>query len=110
MDINEPLQLFISYSHADRVHLDNFTKHLISLKRSGTIKEWTDKELIAGDKLDEEIRDKLINSDIVAFLISIDFLNSYYCYEIELKEILERIKSNQPYRIVPIIVRSCDWK
>jgi hypothetical protein len=85
MDVNEPLRMFISYSHADKNYLEHFIKHLVSLKRNGIIKEWTDKELIAGDRLDEEIRSNLINSDIVAFLISIDFLNSYYCHTCPLK-------------------------
>jgi hypothetical protein len=110
MDVNEPLHIFISYSHVDRSHLNDFTKHLISLRRNGVIKDWTDKELIAGDKLDEEIKDNLLSANIVVFLISVEFLNSYYAYEIELRETLERIKSNDPLRIVPVIIDYCDWQ
>lgn len=105
----KPLNMFISYSHEDKVHLDNLKKHLISLKRNDVIKEWDDKELIVGDKLDEEIKNRLLEADLVAFLISVDFLNSYYCFDIELEETIKRL-DNYNLRIIPIIVRQCEWK
>ena len=105
----QALKLFISYSHADKKHHDNFIKHLASLKRSGCISAWSDRELIAGDNLDEEIKSELNSADIIAFLISPDFLNSFYCIEIELMETLNRLTDYQ-IRIVPIIVECCDWK
>jgi len=107
--MNEPLNLFISYSHEDKEHLKKLKKHLASLKRSRTISEWTDQELIVGDRLDKEILQHLTKADIVVFLISVDFLDSWYAYE---KELLETIKRLDDYtlRIIPIIVRQCDWK
>jgi GTPase SAR1 family protein len=104
----KPLRLFISYSHEDESHLQNFVKHLITLKRNGVIKEWYDKKLVSGDKLDSEIQKNLLDSDIVAFIVSVDFLNSLYCYEVELKQTLNRLP-NSDIRVVPIIVRKCDW-
>lgn len=35
------------------------------------------------------ISERLKHADIVLLLISIDFINSYYCYEVELEEALE---------------------
>jgi hypothetical protein len=82
MEVSRPFRMFISYSHADAEYLTEFKKHLVSLKKNEIIKEWTDKELVAGDRLDEEIKNNLLNSDIVVFLISVDFLNSYYLDEV----------------------------
>lgn len=103
------MQVFISYSHRDANHLENFKKHLITLERNKLIETWCDKELIPGDLLDREIRNNLLKSDVIIFLISVDFLNSYYCYEKELLEVINNI-DNSAARIVPVIVRDCDWQ
>ncbi|GAB6194349.1 TIR domain-containing protein [Desulfocastanea catecholica] len=103
------MKIFISYSHADSSHFDLFKKHLVTLKRTGVLKDWSDKELIAGDHLDETIKKNLENSDVVVFLISVDFLNSFYCYQKEFTETIDRLEFSKQ-RIAPIIVRNCDWK
>lgn len=105
---SRPLNMFISYCHKDESYLDELKKHLVTLKRKGIFHEWSDRELVAGDHLDSEIEAQLQNSDLVAFLISIDFLNSWYCFEMELKNALQRL-DNGEVRIIPIIVRSCKW-
>lgn len=102
------MKMFISYSHADISHLELFKKHLATLRRNNELSVWYDKELIAGDILDIEIARNLNNSDIVVFLISVDFLSSFYCYEKELKSVIDQLENSQQ-RIVPIIVRDCDW-
>ncbi len=106
--VNKPLNLFISYSHIDEFFFDELKKHLITLKRNGVINEWHDRKLVSGDELDNEIKKHLGNSDIVVFLISVDFLNSWYCYEVELQQTLERLHNNE-VRVVPIVVRPCKW-
>lgn len=102
------MKLFISYSHCDSQYLELLKKHLITLERNKTIKTWCDHELLGGDELDETIKQNLKDSDIIVFLISVDFLNSFYCYE---KEFLETLSSMQysDQRVVPVIVRDCDW-
>lgn len=105
----KPLRMFISYSHSDESYVNEFKKHLISLKRKQVIEEWHDRELTTGDKFDKEIERKLLDADLVAFMVSVDFLSSWYCYEVELKNTLSRIDNNN-IRIIPIIIRNCKWK
>ncbi len=109
MNKPEPLNVFISYSHEDEGYRKEFLKHLVSLKRNCVISAWTDRELVAGDKLDKEIAEHLTSADIVVFLISVDFLNSVYAYEKELVETIERL-DDYTSRIILVIVRPCDWK
>jgi len=104
----KPLKLFISYSHIDENYLKNLEKHLITLKRRGIIEVWNDKKMTTGDILDNEIKTYLSSSDIIVFIVSVDFLNSWYCYEVELKETLARLK-NVNIRVIPIIARACKW-
>ena len=43
------------------------------------------------------------------FLISADFLDSWYCLEVELKYALSQIE-NAETAVIPLIVRECQWK
>ena len=111
MKINKPrpLKLFISYSHKDEGRLLSLQKHLVTLKSKNILSEWSDKELIAGDDLDKEILENLMDADLVAFLVSIEFLTSWYCWKVELAKTLERME-NDNVRIIPIIVGACKWQ
>jgi hypothetical protein len=97
-----PAELFISYSHKDVIIKNEFVKHLVTLKRLGKIRDWHDQDIDAGGKLHEIIEQKLQSAEIVVFLISVDFLNSDYCYVKELGMALERMKK-EDIGIIPVI-------
>ena len=103
-----PPTLFISYSHKDAHLLDEFKAHLSPLKEAGTIATWDDQELIVGDKLEDSLQSHLESADMVAFLVSSDFLHSFSCYKKELLQVLARRK-HQDVEVLPIIVRDCLW-
>lgn len=104
-----PLKLFISYSHQDEKYKDQLTTHLSSLKRRGVVKEWHDRKLIPGEEWDKSIKQELLDSDIILLLISADFLASNYCYDIEIIKAMDRHQQGEA-KVIPIIVRPCDWK
>jgi hypothetical protein len=104
-----PISLFISYSHEDEKLKEQLLKHLMPLKRLGLISEWHDRKLAAGDNWAQEISDNLSSSRIILLLISIDFINSKYCYDIELEKALELHESGQAI-VIPIILRNCMWQ
>lgn len=105
---NKKIKLFFSYSHKDEELRDELEKHLIMLKRQGVISTWYDRKIDAGSALDKEIDDNLKDSNIILLLISVDFLASDYCYDIEMKESL-KMHQNKQAVVVPVILRSCDW-
>jgi len=105
----KPLKLFISYSHADSSYKDELEKHINPLKRLKLIDVWFDGLIQAGKDLDEEICAQLSSSDIVLLLVSVDYLNSYYCIEIEMEKAMERHKKGEA-RVVPVMLRSCMWQ
>lgn len=106
---NEALKLFISYSHADERLKEAVMKHLRPLERLKLISQWHDRKLMPGDEWGQEISANLEAADIVLVLVSIDFLNSKYCYDIELDRALERHAAGD-CRVVPIILRGCLWQ
>jgi hypothetical protein len=103
------LKVFVSYSHTDEALKDELLKHLSPLKRMNLIEEWHDRKLKAGEEWDKSISKNLESADIVLLLISIDFVNSKYCYDIELDKALE-LHDQKKAVVVPIILRNCLWQ
>ena len=103
------MRAFISYSHKDSSALDRLHTHLAVLKREGTISQWYDREILAGEEFDKEIATQLASSDLFLALVSPDFLASDYCYDRELKQAIER-HDRETMRMIPIILEPCDWQ
>lgn len=105
---NKGLKLFLSYCHTDEAVKNALLKHLKPLQRLGLIETWHDRKIKPGDEWDKVISSNLDDADIVLLLISIDFINSSYCYDIELTQAMMRHESKDA-RLVPIIIRACMW-
>jgi len=103
------LKIFCSYSHKDAHLRDELVKHLETLRRQRFIEIWHDRRIVPGDKWRQEINSNLDQADVVLLLVSPDFLASKYCYEKELKTALRLAKAGRT-RILPIILRPCDWR
>ncbi|MGC4233623.1 MAG: toll/interleukin-1 receptor domain-containing protein [Niabella sp.] len=103
------LKIFISYAHEDEAMKNDLDKHLISLKRSDKIDVWQDRILMAGTEWDSTIKKELEEADIILLLISVDFISSQYIWDKELKTALQK-HENGTARIIPVILRECDWK
>lgn len=101
-------KLFISYSHKDEKALEKLHKHLAMLRREGLIEAWFDREILAGDNIDAEIKNNLATSDFFIALVSPDFIASDYCYEKEMKEAIGR-HDEGTIRVIPVIAEPCDW-
>jgi len=82
---------------------------LSPLKRLGLIAEWHDRKIEPGDKWGATISDKLKAADIIILLVSIDFINSRYCYDVEMDAALDR-QADGAATVIPVIARSCMWK
>ncbi|MEO1522876.1 MAG: COR domain-containing protein, partial [Cyanobacteria bacterium J06633_2] len=103
------LRLFYSYSHKDETLRDQLDTHLKILERQTLIQPWHDRRIDPGMDWANQIDDNLARADIILLLISADFIASDYCYEIELRQAMERHHSGEA-QVIPIILRSADWK
>ncbi|MEM9887817.1 MAG: toll/interleukin-1 receptor domain-containing protein, partial [Bacteroidota bacterium] len=103
------IDIFIAYAREDKVFLNELRKQLRILKRNGTVnKIWYDGEIIAGQTWEAEIKQELENADIFLLLLSPDFINSDYAYDIEMTKALERHRNGEA-TLIPIIARACAW-
>jgi TIR domain len=103
-----PISLFYSYSDEDEELRQKLEVHLASLRRSGMIADWHDREIKAGAVWQEEIDRNLSSADIILLLVSPSFLASDYCWRVEVMKALERHDRGEA-RVIPVILRPCLW-
>lgn len=102
------IDLFFSYSHKDEELRDELEVHLSGLKRQGIISTWHDRRITTGDDFDKEISEYLENAEIILLLVSPYFINSDYCYDIEMNRAMERHDHGESI-VIPVILHPCDW-
>lgn len=84
--------LFISYSHEDKDWLDKILKFLKGLE-SHDISLWTDRQILAGDRWQEEIDKALADAKAALLLVSQDFLNSDFIKHKEIPFLLKKAET-----------------
>jgi hypothetical protein len=108
MNSLKPVRLFYSYAHKDEHFRKQLEKHLSLLKRDGVLSTWSDRRLGAGVEWKDAIDQNLELAEIVLLLVSADFLDSDYCYDIEMTRAMQRHEMKHVC-VVPVILRPCDW-
>jgi predicted NACHT family NTPase len=109
MSTPEAVEVFYSYSRKDLELEEKLKTCLGTLRRQNIISGWDDRELAGGEEWDRAIKAKLNAADIILLLISPDFIDSDYCYDIEVIRAMERHEAGEACAI-PIILRPCEWK
>lgn len=107
MSAQAPL-VFIIYAREDEQFRAELKAQLLPMERSGVLRVWTDRELIAGEHWEPTIKKNLKNADVILLLVSSDYFQSDYIHEVELREALERHERGEAC-VVPVIVRPCVW-
>lgn len=100
-------KLFFSYSHEDEALRDQLAKHLKLLEHQEVIDAWHDRKIGAGTEWKDAIDDNLEAADIILLLISVDFLASDYCFDVEMRRAMERHEEKSAV-VIPVSLRPCD--
>ena len=108
-DVDSPLKIFISYSHKDERFKDELVTMLTGLQRRGIVDAWQDRRIEAGDEWNKSIQDAMNDCDFALLLVSPDYLASRFIQEEEQPKLLQRRQEMQ-LRVIPIIVRPCNWQ
>lgn len=104
-----PIEIFCCYARKDQQLLQQLKSHLMPLQREGLITIWADTDIDAGSEWKEEISKHLNTAQIILLLVSPDFMDSDYCYSIEMKRAMERHESKDAC-VIPIILRPVYWQ
>jgi hypothetical protein len=102
------IRIFISYAHEDRPLAEKLLRQLSILKRQGLIEPWHDRVIAAGDDWKDRIDEQLEAAHLILLLVSPDFLDSNYCYNVEMQRALERNLAGEA-RVIPVILRPSLW-
>ena len=108
-DSNIPISIFYSYSHKDKGYRDKLKTHLSVMRRQGLISEWHDQDILPGKEWTNEVNKHLKTADVILLLVSPDFMDSDYCYTMEMELAIQRHEAREAW-IIPIILRPCEWK
>ena len=101
--------LFYSYSHADKAFRKDMEEALKLLENDNLLRTWSDQEIVPGTRISNEIREKLEEAEIIAFLISPSFIASDACLD-EWRRASNLAKEGKAIIQIPIILRPCAWK
>lgn len=110
MDIEDKtIEVFCCYARKDQSSLLKLKSHLTPLERAGLITLWSDTSIDAGMDWKKEINQHLKTAQIILLLVSPDFMESDYCYSIEMKQAMERHEREEA-QVIPVILRPVYWQ
>ncbi len=103
-----PVTIFICYAEEDEILLNKLKAHLRPLQRQNLAELWYDHNVRAGAAWEPEIKKYLNTAQIILLLLSPDFMDSDYCYGVEMKRALERHERGEA-KAIPILLRPVYW-
>ena len=104
MKDSRKIRAFITYAHMDKTEKDDLRESLAVIERGNELITWDDGQLTPADEaLQEDILEKVADSDMLIYLVSHESLASENCN----RELAEAV--NRDMRIIPVILEHCDW-
>jgi hypothetical protein len=104
-----PWRVFYSYSHRDAELRSRLATYLAPLRHQGKIVEWHDRKIEPGTNWNAALAKQLDSADLFILLITEHFLDSDYCFGVEMDAVLARLKSEQA-KVAPVLLKPCLWE
>src|ERR1035438_6307995 len=105
-----PIRMFVAYAREDDAFRRELIDTLADWKRDNLIESiWSDREILPGEEWDHTIEVALDSADLILLLMSRKSIASEYMAGKEIVRALERHERGEA-RVVPMVVRSCDWQ
>ncbi|MBD2743229.1 toll/interleukin-1 receptor domain-containing protein [Coleofasciculus sp. FACHB-1120] len=101
--------MFFSYAHEDEKQLVQLEKQLRLLERQGVITTWHNRKIGAGKESKNERDAHLNTASVILLLVSVNFINSVDCWNVEVPRAMQRHEAKEA-RVIPIILDFVDWK
>jgi hypothetical protein len=106
--MSNPL-IFISYSHEDVEWMKLLVKQLAVLQQQGSLKFFTDRDIVAGEDWYEKIQGALADAFVAILLVSADSLTSDFINKEEVACLLDQ-RAKKGLQIIPVIIKECPWE
>ena len=102
-------QIFYSHAYNDESMCKKLRDHLILLRHQGLSTDGCHQDSQGGENWEERIDVRLSSTNIILLLISVDFIASKHCYDVEMQRALERDQSKSA-SVILILLRPVDWE
>ncbi|SRR6266567_3018605 len=103
------VKIFFCYAREDEALLNKLKTQLRPLQRQGLIDVWHDRDISAGTEWEREITQRLDEAEIILLLVSPGFMDSDYCYGVEMKRAIARHEQGTA-KVIPIILSYVHWQ
>jgi internalin A len=107
--IKKMKKIFISYSNQDIYYKQELEKFLKPFEKFQLAKSWSCEEMTPG-LWDDQIQAELESSDIVIFMMSMNFASSDYILKNEVYETFTQMASNPDKEIICVLVKEFPWR
>jgi hypothetical protein len=105
----QTVKIFCSYAHKDEPLREALDPHFALLRRQGVATFWSDREIYAGTDWASQIDHNLRNANVILLLLSANFINSNYCFDVELRHAVERRLRDEAV-LIPVVLQPCNWE
>ena len=78
------------------------------LEKKGLLSSWSDQNILSGQSISKEVREKMGEADIVVFLLSKNFIASSEC--MKEWEYVKELANKKLICRTPIILKDCPWQ
>jgi tetratricopeptide (TPR) repeat protein len=99
-----PSRVFLSYAEEDQAFRNDLEKHLTVLLRLGLIDDWHRREITPGEDWQKAMAERLDQADIILLFITPDYLNSDWCYDVQMPQALKKHAAGKA-RVIPLYLR-----
>ncbi len=103
---NQPVKIFISYSHKEKAIKSILEYYLEILKTKGLATFWSDEKLLPGMKWSEEIEKNISDSQVFLILLSKNYLSPTTSAELQQ---IENFGKQKNILIIPIVLDDSTW-
>ncbi len=103
-----PVTTLLCYDAEDEPMVQQLKKQLNPFVRKGLITLWDFGNISPGTDWEQELKKHLDEAQMILLLISSSFLNSDYCYNVQMQRAVERHERKEA-RVIPVILRPVNW-
>ncbi|MDT5270520.1 MAG: hypothetical protein QOH49_2706 [Acidobacteriota bacterium] len=104
----QTVKIFCSYAHKDEPLREALDPHFALLRRQGVATFWSDREIYAGSDWASQIDHNLRAANVILLLLSAHFIDSNYCFDVELRHAVERNLRGEAV-VIPVVLQPCKW-
>ncbi len=97
------IDAFMCYAPSERKHAEMLEEAVAAHEAAGTMALRWDRDLTAGSRFTDSVRDRIDEADLVLLLVSKSFLGSNFCQD-QMNHAIDR-----GILVAPVILESCDW-